>query len=285
MTAEAPAVRVMRMFIEGASEGNPELRRLLQLSVLRVVQKAVKRPPEEVPHLRPFPELAHISDWLKAALVNDAPWLRNVDDKGRPKKLMKFGSLDAMVREADKDMRRRSRKVLRSELPDGSEEIVATLEGGYSIVRMLTVEALDAETAEMQHCIGQGAYDDRVADGKTLLLSLRDRNGKAHATIEVVDDLVEQVQGKQNKPPKDKYIPAITSYFRTTDYNWSLFGDGTEGFVIDIHGTVHSCDDLPDECVPSRRCHRWRPRKRISRSIASRASKRPFALKPAETSR
>lgn len=247
MTEEAPAIRIMRMFIEGASEGNPDLRRLLELSVLRVARKASRRPSEGFAYSRPVFGLDHIVDWLKAALVNDAPWLRNVDDKGRPKKLMKFGTLDAIVREADKDMRRRADNVLRSELPDGSEEIVATLEGGYSIVRMLTAEALDAETSEMRHCIGQGAYDDRVEDGKTLLLSLRDGSGKAHATIEVVDGLVEQVQGKQNKPPKDKYVPLLVSYFRQSDYDWSLFGDGTEGFVVDMDGAIHFNDNLPDE--------------------------------------
>lgn len=247
MTEEAPAIRIMRMFIEGASEGNPDLRRLLELSVLRVARKVSRRPSEGFTHSRPVFGLDHIVDWLKAALVNDAPWLRNVDDKGRPKKLMKFGTLDAMLREADKDMRRRVGNALRSELPDGAEEIVATIEGGYSIVRMLTAESLDAETSEMQHCIGQGAYDDRVEDGKTLLLSLRDGNGKAHATIEVVDGLVDQVQGKQNKPPKAKYIPPLISYFRQTDYDWSLFGDGTEGFVVDIDGAIHFNDNLPDE--------------------------------------
>ncbi|MCZ7862474.1 PcfJ domain-containing protein [Agrobacterium salinitolerans] len=244
MTAEAPAIRVMRMFIESSSQGNPELHRLLEISLLRIARKATKRPSAS---LSPFFELDHVVDWLKAALVNGAPWLRNLDAHGRPKKLMKFGSLDAMKREADRDMLRWSQKVLRRDLPENSEEIVATLEQGYTMVRLLSVEALDAETTEMQHCVGQGAYDEALTDGKTVLLSLRDEHGKAHATIEVCDGLVEQVQGKQNKPPKAKYIPLIAAYFRQTDYNWSLFGDGSEGFVIDVHGTIHSNDDLPDE--------------------------------------
>ncbi len=247
MTAEAPAIRVMRMFIESSSQGNPELRRLLEISLLRIVLKTTKQSSEGLSHNRPFFELDHVVDWLKAALVNDAPWLRNIDAQGRPKKLMKLGSLDAMKREADRAMLRWSQKVLRRDLPEHSEEIVATLEQGYTMVRLLSVEALDAETIEMQHCVGQGAYDEALMDGKTVLLSLRDEHGKAHATIEVRNRIVKQVQGKQNKPPKAKYVPLIAAYFRQTDYDWSLFGDGAEGFVIDIHGTIHSNDDLPDE--------------------------------------
>ncbi|MBY3432849.1 hypothetical protein HFN89_01495 [Rhizobium laguerreae] len=247
MTDFPSAVRIMRMHMEAAAEGNPALLRLLDLSVGRVTAKAAKRPPESFSNDRPFRELDHIVDWLKAALVNDAPWLRNIDAEGRPKKLLKFGTLDAIRREADKDMLRRSRKVLRDDLPTGSEEIVATLEGGYTVVRLLTVEALDAESAEMRHCVGDGAYDDTLTDGETILLSLRDPNGRAHVTIEIVDNLVGQVQGKQNKPPKAKYISLIASFLRQTAYDWQRFGDGTEGFVIDVNGVVYSCGDLPDE--------------------------------------
>jgi hypothetical protein len=247
MTTEAPAIRIMRSFIEDASEGSPELRRLLEISLLRVAINAARRPTESFTDNRPAFAQDHIVDWLKAALVNDAPWLLKLDADGRPKKLMKFGSLADMMREADRDMLRWSTQVTRGDLPANSEVIVASLEGGYTIVRMLTPEALDAESAEMQHCVGQGAYDRCLHDGKTLLLSLRDKAGKAHATIEVCAGLVEQVEGKQNKPPKLKYIKLIADYFRQTDFNWTLFGNGSEGFVIDIHGEIHSCDDLPDE--------------------------------------
>jgi hypothetical protein len=247
MTELSPAMRIMQMQMEAAAEGNSALLRLLELSVGRVAVKADKRRTESFTTDRPFREIDHIVDWLKAALINNAPWLRNLDAEGRPKKLMKFGTLDAIRREADKDMLRRSRQVLRADLPPNSEEVVATLEGGYKVVRLLTVEALDAESTEMQHCVGDGAYDDSLTDGKTVLLSLRDPNGKAHVTIEIVDNLVEQVQGKQNKPPAAKYIPLLAAFFKQTAYDYRLFGDGTEGFVIDVDGVIHSCDDLPDE--------------------------------------
>jgi hypothetical protein len=247
MSELSPAMRIMRMHLEAAAEGNSALLRLLELSVGRVAEKADKRRTESFTIDRPFREIDHIVDWLKAALINNAPWLRNLDAEGRPKKLMKFGTLDAIRREADKDMLRRARQAFRSDLPPNSEEVVATLEGGYTVVRLLTVEALDAESAEMHHCVGDGAYDESLSDGNSVLLSLRDPNGKAHATIEIVDNLVEQVQGKQNRTPAAKYLPLLVSFFNQTNYVWEFFGDGSEGFVIDVNGVVHSCDDLPDE--------------------------------------
>lgn len=240
---------VLKSLLANLSGGQERVTEMLMLSVGRIIWKAEGNDTSRIitavrQHER---EIKHVADWFKSAVIENAPWLANVDHLGHPKKLMKYCALERIFAEADKVMIRKSRGLGRRLLSDGAEEVVATLEDGYSIVRLLTPEALDAETTEMQHCVGQGAYDAALTDGKTVLLSLRDEHGKAHATIEVCDGLVEQVQGKQNKPPKAKYIPLIASYFRQTDYNWSLFGDGTEGFVIDIHGTIHSNEDLPDE--------------------------------------
>jgi hypothetical protein len=58
--------------------GHPELRRLLEFSVFRVVKKASRRPSEPFTHTWPVFGLGHVVDWLWAALVNEAPWLRNI---------------------------------------------------------------------------------------------------------------------------------------------------------------------------------------------------------------
>jgi hypothetical protein len=49
-------------------------------------------------------KIGHITDWLTAEVLRAASWLENKDDNGVPKKLLKFGSLDAIVDEANKAM-------------------------------------------------------------------------------------------------------------------------------------------------------------------------------------
>ena len=44
------------------------------------------------------------------------------------------------------------------------EESVMTFADGSRIVRLLTPEALDRESAMMGHCVGQGAYDKSMLE-------------------------------------------------------------------------------------------------------------------------
>lgn len=158
-------------------------------------------------------DMRHVRDWLKAALVNEAPWLQNVDEHGRPKKLMKLMSLKACVAEADKEMRKAAtRKGPAVKLPE-DEELFAELDEGFYLVRLRTQNALEREGRAMQHCIGDGAYDQSVERDDHLFLSLRGPFGQSHVTIEVVDECVSQIQGKQNKPPVGKYIEVLAPHF------------------------------------------------------------------------
>ncbi len=228
--------------------GNHTVREMLWLSVGRVIRKTMADDSRLVYAQISVHDRAvrHVADWFKSAVIENAPWLKNVDQRGRIKKLMKFGTLEQIFAEADKVMIRKSRGLGRRPLGDGHEEVVATLEDGYSIVRLLTPEALDAESHEMQHCVGHGAYDECLEGGsKTMLLSLRDRNGRAHATAEITDGQIIQVQGKQNTSPAHKYLVLLVRYFAKEKFNFGDFCDGVDGWVADIHGVVHSCDQLP----------------------------------------
>lgn len=69
---------------------------------------------------------------------------------------------------------------------------------GYVIVQLLTPKSLDNESAAMGHCIGKGSYDDKVQSGSTKLFSLRDKENKPHATLEVSDGKVKQIKGTKN---------------------------------------------------------------------------------------
>lgn len=189
-------------------------------------------------------QLRHIVDWLRAALANNEPWLKNLDGHGRPKKLLKFGSVDAIVREADKAMLKAAQRVKGVKLVDGDESLFEMLGDGYYVVRLLTPAALDRETSEMQHCIGNGGYDKHLIDGNHLYLSLRDQAGHPHVTIEVADGYITQLQGKQNAIPVDKYRRLLIPFIKSQA--WQVHIPAYRlGYVIDIHEEWHSIYDLP----------------------------------------
>lgn len=223
--------------------GDAEVLRLLELSLGRVLDKAGKT----ALHGPDSAKAAHVADWLTAAHIAREPWIADVDERGRPKKLMKFGSLEQIVKEADKAMAKFSQKHRSAKPRDGDEELFEELEGGFSLVRLLTPDALDRESGEMQHCIGSGAYDGRLESGSHAYLSLRDRHGKAHATVEC--DVrpsrgwrVEQVQGKQNKEPGAAYVGMLLPFFRKHGMWLSQIGDT----VFDRDYMPHDIRDLPD---------------------------------------
>ena len=163
---------------------DPKILRLLELSLGRVLDNAAARGEFATGLVNPQ-QAAHIRDWLAAATANDEQWLKTTDHEGRPRKLLKFGSVEAITAEADKAMRKFAQKNRAVILEEGSEELYAELEDGHYVVRLLTPEALDRESGEMRHCIGQGAYDNRVGTEHYDYLSLRDRFGKARLTIEL----------------------------------------------------------------------------------------------------
>jgi hypothetical protein len=164
-------------------------------------------------------ELDHVVDWIAAAVANGAPWLSNVDDQGRPKKIMKFGSLDAMRAEADKHMKRQFSNE-RQKMDKADEEDFVDEGGDFYIVQMKTPAALVNESNAMRHCAGHGAYNSRLSENGSLMLSLRDRDGWPHMTIEIVNGEVVQARGKANSHPKEVHAAAA---HRLLDI-WGVYG-------------------------------------------------------------
>lgn len=190
-------------------------------------------------------QLGHIADWLRAAIVNDDPWLQRLDEYGRPKKLMKFSTIDDIVKEADKKMLKAANRYGNLALVEGDESHFCELDDGYRMIRLLTPSALDRESAEMQHCIGNGSYDERLRHPSFLYLSLRDASGKPHATLELYGHDIQQMQGKQNELPARKYLDKIVSFIEICDLKvrFDVFGSKN---VMDINGVIHDMAALPD---------------------------------------
>lgn len=200
--------------------------------------------------------IAHVADWLAAALINKEAWLRDVDEQGRPKKLVKLGSLERAKKEADKAMLLAAQNGAASLYEDenGHEKTEMVFDGGYRMVRLLTPQALDKESAEMGHCIGAGGYDQKVSAGSHAFYSLRDAFGKSHATLEVERgseglssgqrDRLVQCQGKENRPPVAKYMPLIQSFVR--ERKFELWGTTARTGLIEYDGAYYDVCNLPE---------------------------------------
>ncbi len=148
-----------------------------------------------------YQDARHVVDWLHTSLQNGADWIARVDEHGRPKKLMKCGSMDRLMHEADKAM-----LIAHSRVPSSEryiEEHVRTYEG-YEVVLLQSPEALDIEGRRMGHCIGQGAYDKLLSDPSLRYVSIR-KGGVPISTVEAVQRIdgqwyIRQASGPRNRP-------------------------------------------------------------------------------------
>lgn len=248
---EMDAEHRMRERMEDLGGGDARLVRLLTISVGRVL---ISRCDKEQSRAQAVwgdsvlsgiaEEIGHIRDWLRAAIANEARWLVNVGADGNPKKIMKCRTMDALMREADKEMRRRSSRTSLVDLGVDDEAIEMTLLDGWYVVRMLTPAALDRESADMGHCIGNGGYDEELSNPDAAFYSLRDPGGRPHVTLQTDRSKLEQMSGKKNGHPKDEYVRRLLPFLRDFEIDVNTFGSA--GFIRDRAGHVHALGALPD---------------------------------------
>lgn len=104
MTDLETAKRQVEVLINALSP-DERVRVLLAYCVGRLMLRDARRGIPLRENTPSLDDLSHVTDWLSSAVIDDAPWLLNVDHAGRPKKLMKFTDFDGMKREADKAIR------------------------------------------------------------------------------------------------------------------------------------------------------------------------------------
>ena len=64
----------------------------------------------------------------------------------------------------------------------------------------------------MRHCVG--SYKEKVLQGRSLIISLRDKENEPHITLEIDTKTrtVVQIRGKSNTDPAKKYLKMITEF-------------------------------------------------------------------------
>lgn len=256
-------------YIEPFAESNPVIESHLKLALNRALRKykpnlrRVRELPDNAPEWmkqkwltgeRNFMEfvpdstldgsVSHIAHWIKAAVVNDEPWLKEVDSENRPRRLLEIGSLEVAISKADKAMKRGHGVI--EEVP-GDTHTVMELNDGFRIVELMTTNALDREGQMLKHCIGDGAFDDKLGITNKYY-SLRDKNNKGCATFEVEKNghVLKQCKGKQNQPPAAKYMPYARIFIEQERFNLHENASHT-GFMQDTNGCRYDIYNLPAE--------------------------------------
>jgi len=205
---------------------------LLEASVGRVLANATRREMARlgraaseheglmaVAFSMPFAEdFDHILDWLRASVLQEADWLRNTDQRDYPRKLLNCATYEELVQEADKAMDRLNAQRAKA-LGPNDERHAANLAGGYTLVRLLTPEALDLESSRMHHCVGHGSYDRDLIAGDIQILSLRDPDGGPVVTLEIdvrgskyrdgIWPHIAQAQGRRNERPEQRHLDSL----------------------------------------------------------------------------
>lgn len=219
-----------------------EIFNLLKLSIGRVV---VNRKIEDFRSLDQEAEACR--RWIARAIEMKSEWLGRVDDLGRPKKLLKFSDVPGIVKEVRKSQVKEAQHFARTVVSDIDEEWFADLEGGFHLVKLKTRRALLREGGTLQNCLGDGDYDEHLANGEYQYFVLRDERGRSHAIAEVrsADNLVWEFRGKQNVSPKMKYLAPFARFI--TEREWPIINRWRWGFVIDDQGRVLQVDSLPDK--------------------------------------
>lgn len=247
-----------------AAEGNALLGRYLDMALHRAILKEdtlveTRSLPENAPDWmrRKWPdggpyyefipsnnfdnEVQTIAEWIKVAMINNEPWLHEVDSSGKPLKL-NIGRLDEALAKADKAMGRRTNS-LAPLLKEGADvTTVLDFGDGFSIVYLMSPKALDYETSELGHCIGRGAYDTKLHNAGYAYFSLR-QNGRPVATLEVDSEILTACQGKRHEPPPTKCIPYIREFLEHEGFG---LGDRSAltGLIV-ISGKIYNVYDLP----------------------------------------
>jgi hypothetical protein len=134
---------------------------------------------------------------------------------------------------------------------DGPEDIREKMSfpDGWKIVRLLTPEALDRESAHMQHCIGEGSYDQHLDGDSHVFYSLRDPKNRPHATMEVVNEdgiaKLIQCKGKQNAILLERYFDYTVPFVRDRGLEPPIRPD--EAGIIKHEGEYYTMYRLPED--------------------------------------
>lgn len=127
------------------------------------------------------------------------------------------------------------------------EEHFADLGGGFVLINLCRIEALNEESRVLRHRLFyHGGY---LEFGERTYLSIRDASGERRATVEI-DNWnrgVRLIYGQGGNRPPIEAMRALVPFLKTNGYQaggWNGRPEGW-GFMVDSAGDWHELDRLP----------------------------------------
>jgi hypothetical protein len=126
---------------------------------------------------------------------------------------------------------------------EGEERVMKTSDG-FVVMQLTSEAALNREGKVMQHCVG--SYARLVENEDVIIYSLRDSSNNPHVTIEVDNSRkVQQIKGKQNDAPVEKYHGAVIEFLNWLEPKDIEELENVRGVRYD--GEIYHENDLPAE--------------------------------------
>ena len=171
-----------------------------------------------VPNLTLNEMLTHLVHYLstaehdsKNAPTNDAKVFAQRELQGFPK----AESLDLLDKKAKEYFARGAKKETRDVA--GMEQVME-VNGGFVWYKLIEPDAFRREGKTLQNCIGSIYTAERCRQQKEVILVLRDASNNSVVATRIREEgkdnwIVQEMKGKQNRPPVAKYMPPVVQLF------------------------------------------------------------------------
>jgi hypothetical protein len=164
----------------------------------------------------------HIHDYITTA-YQDSVMRHDANVKAEATKefngIPKVENLDVLYNKANDYF---SRGIYKDASSTEGMKLVMECTKGFKWYQLQTREAFEREGKILQNCIGRVYTAQRCADDGTSIVILRDKNQNTHVAMRLRGGEVQEMKGKNNKPPMLMYMPPLREFFdKFTTYRFS----------------------------------------------------------------
>jgi hypothetical protein len=184
-------------------------------------KKAIMK--KELVYFQPEGELnemiEHLTHYLNALETNMKSPDNNIVafSKKEYDGFIKAENLKLLEKKSQEYFKRGSKKATKSE--EGMDQIADY--SGWKWFIMRTAEAFEREGKTLQNCFGDGMTPASVkAEGLSILI-MRKPNGESvvAASVNNKKNYIDEIKGKNNKPPVEKYMPYVLQFLNDPKYS------------------------------------------------------------------
>lgn len=190
-------------------------------------------------------KIEHIGHYLTSAIDDsERPLNRDMPDFSflNQRKIDSTNTLKNLDKMSWRDLIKKSQDYFnalasRGHKDDTGTHTVLDTNMGYRWVQLDTQEAFVREGQVLQNCIG-GHWDKaRTERAGQQILVLKDSTNASHVAARLKKQDIEEIKGKQNRPPGQKYMPATNALIKALKLKPSF------GAVIDFEGAGYVWDE------------------------------------------